>query len=130
MEVIHDNGEIQSDHVTVLESWRNSFRDLLNPVSNSSMHVNDCEMSERTDQVLSIDERMSTDIDIDEVRDVVARLKNGKACGVGGIAGEILKVDCDFITRNNCIQYLNYDIMGIAETHLKGHEKINVTGYK
>jgi len=39
-------------------------------------------------------------------------------------------VSDNFTVRYNSVSYLNLDIIGIAETHLKNCDVLNINGYK
>ena len=36
----------------------------------------------------------------------------------------------NFIFRKSCVQFLNYDILGLAETHFTKDMKLDLPGYK
>jgi hypothetical protein len=91
MEVTDADGNIVCDHETVLETWRNSFSNLLNPASQINDY--DCVSPESVSRVHhNYPELFSEAISMEEVQFAVDSLKNGKAHGVDGIPGEIIKV--------------------------------------
>ena len=52
------------------------------------------------------------------------------AAGFWNVNGWSVNQSSDnFIFRSEAVNYLNFDILGLAETHLKGHETIKLDGY-
>ena len=78
------NGRITRDNETVLETWENSFRDLLNPVNvTSNISQSDAESHSNL--------HFNSEITRDEVNKAISRAKKGKSAGIDEIPTDVLK---------------------------------------
>lgn len=80
------NGRITRDRESVLTKWKDSFRDLLNPVNIVSEDT-------QTDEDAQINYSFNADISYEEVRRAFSRAKMGKSAGLDELPVEVLKND-------------------------------------
>ena len=75
--------KITRDNETVLETWENSFRDLLNPVNvTSNVSQRDAESHSNL--------HFNSEITRDEVNKAISRAKKGKSAGIDEIPTDVL----------------------------------------
>ena len=84
------DGKLLTDIVEVQKRWMEHFRELLE----GDGGVIDMVLEER-----EMEEGLSEEITEEEIRRAIARLKRGKAAGVCGIQGEMLKAGGDTVVR-------------------------------
>ena len=80
------NGRITRDNKTVLETWKNSFQNLLNP-NNVTSNIT------QGDGVSHSEFNFNSDITRDEVYKAISRAKIGKSAGLDEIPTDVLKND-------------------------------------
>ena len=80
------NGQITRDNETVLDTWKNSFRDLLNPVNVTSNVAHS-----DADSYTNFD--FNSEITRYEVSKAISRAKKGKSAGIDEIPTDVLKND-------------------------------------
>ena len=84
------DGKLLTDTVEVKKRWMEHFSELLEGDGGEV----DMVLEER-----EIEEGLSEEITEEEIRRAIARLKRGKAAGVCGIQGEMLKAGGDTVVR-------------------------------
>ena len=84
------DGKLLTDTVEVKKRWMDHFSELLEGDGGEV----DMVLEER-----EIEEGLSEEITEEEIRRAIARLKRGKAAGVCGIQGEMLKARRDTVVR-------------------------------
>ena len=75
------NGQLTADPENVKHIWKSHFETVLNSTTPSPCCVN----------LEDVDPTQNANITLEEVKDSLKRMKNGKASGVDGIPGELIK---------------------------------------
>ena len=104
MEVLDEYDNVRRDHDFVLNKWKVEFESLLNPLSETVEAVSETSGNIVDGDIVHDDQfdmRFSHPITIEEVKEAVCNVKRGKACGVDGIPGEVIKTDAviDFLFK-------------------------------
>ena len=88
MEVVLANGEISKDENLILETWKESFKSLLNPVD-----INDNVISPDMSNInqSTIDTEFNGPITMEEIQNSLHKAKNGKATGPDGLPIECFR---------------------------------------
>ena len=98
--ICDNNGQLLCDEKEVRARWRDYFASLLESDQNSNTRVPGQRVKQRRDQDVNQLVRDCTEkISVEEVCECIRRLKNRKAPGICGIAGEMLKAGGDVIVQ-------------------------------
>ena len=78
----------------IRERWCEHFKSVMNTITNEDDEIYVDPIPEDEDDITL------NDITLDEIKSVIRKLKNGKAPGMDGITGEMLKTDIDVSSQS------------------------------
>ena len=88
------DGELRSDDREVRDRWKEYFEELLNVKDERSVDVSGLGV-----EIVQSEEREEREISLSEVKKALMKVKMGKAAGVDGVTGEMLRFGGEVVSR-------------------------------